>query len=56
MGGWMGGWAVREEWADRWAESEGKGGVRVYEADEVKKKKRKNTLSFTTPEKGNFFF
>jgi hypothetical protein len=50
------GWAVSEEWADRWAESEdkgvvwvlfinindmynndvGKGGVRVYEAYEVK--------------------
>ncbi len=60
MGGGVGGewegWAVSEEWMDRWAESEdegcvwvvfinindmykndiGKGGVRIYEAYEVK--------------------
>ena len=37
-----------------WAEGEGKGGVRVYEAYEVKKR-RKITLSLTSPHLFLFF-
>jgi hypothetical protein len=38
-----------EVWADRWVEGEGKGGLKVYEAYEVKNKREK--LFFASPEK-----
>ena len=50
--GWMGGF---KEWVDGWAEGEGKGGVWGYEAYEVKNKKGKITLSFTSPEKEKYY-
>ena len=50
--GWMGGF---KEWVDGWAEGEGKGGVWGYEAYEVKNKKGKITLSFTSPEKEKLY-
>ena len=48
----MGGWVVCEEWADRWAEREDKGGVRESLSREVQ---RKITLSFTSPKKEKYF-
>ncbi len=45
-----------KEWVDGWAEGEGKGGVWGYEAYEVKNKKGKITLSFTSPEKEKHLF
>jgi hypothetical protein len=43
MGGWVGGW-------------EDKGGVWAYETYEVKNKREKFTLSFTSPEKDFFLY
>jgi hypothetical protein len=52
--GWVDGWAVSEECADRWAESEDKGGVWVYEAYE-EKRKQKNYAVFYFAGKDFFF-
>jgi hypothetical protein len=37
-------------------DGEGKGGLRVYEAYEVKKKMAKITLSFTSPQKDLYIY
>ena len=42
-----------EVWADGWAEGEGKGGVQVYEAYEVKQKE--NFASYSTSPEKEFF-
>ncbi len=58
-GGWMGGF---KEWVDGWiggwgvGEGEGKGGAKVYEACEVKKKGGGNYESFTSPDFFWIFF
>jgi hypothetical protein len=45
-----------EVWADGWAEGEGKGGVRVYEAYEVKNKRGKLRCLLLHLKKENMFF
>jgi hypothetical protein len=47
---------VSEDWVDRWAESEGKGGVWVYEAYEVKNKREKLRCLLLSLEKEKYFF
>jgi hypothetical protein len=47
-------WA--QVWADGWAEGEGKGGVWVYEAYEVKNKREKLRCLLLHRKKKNIFF
>jgi hypothetical protein len=54
MGGWVGGSEGRG-WVDGWAESEGKGGVWVYEAYEVKNNREKLRCLLLRWKKKNIF-